>query len=140
MKSPGCATPIRCCWRAEPPPSGLWGQDDLAERAAIEVIQRLRQLVEAVYLIDHRLQVDGLHGAHQIFQHAATAGFGIAWLPCWLVREQLLSGTWVRLLRDRPGTAFEAHAVWPQAPHLRLAVDTLVSKLPASLALVEKAL
>jgi len=34
--------------------------------------------------------------------------------------------------------------VWPHTPHLplkvRLAVDTLVSKLPASLALVEKVL
>ncbi len=89
---------------------------------------------------NNRLQMDDL----QAIADAATAGFGIAWLPCWLVREQLLSGALVRLLRDRPGAAFEAHAVWPHTPHLplkvRLAVDTLVSKLPASLALVEKAL
>ena len=89
---------------------------------------------------NNRLQMDDL----QAIADAATAGFGIAWLPCWLVREQLLSGALVRLLRDRPGAAFDAHAVWPHTPHLplkvRLAVDTLVSKLPASLALVEKAL
>ncbi len=29
----------------------------------------------------------------QAIADAATAGFGIA-LPCWLVREQLLSGRW----------------------------------------------
>ncbi|MCR2721447.1 LysR substrate-binding domain-containing protein, partial [Salmonella enterica] len=58
---------------------------------------------------NNRLQMDDL----QAIADAATAGFGIAWLPCWLVREQLLSGALVRLLRDRPGAAFEAHAVWP---------------------------
>ncbi len=70
MKSPGCATPTRSCSRAEP---RLRGQDDLAERSAIEVIQRLRQLIETVDPVDHRLQVDGVHGAHQIFQRAAVA-------------------------------------------------------------------
>lgn len=37
------------------------------------MIQRLRQLIETVDLVDHRLQVDGVHGAHQIFQRAAVA-------------------------------------------------------------------
>ncbi|MCS4267215.1 LysR family transcriptional regulator [Serratia sp. BIGb0163] len=87
-----------------------------------------------------RLQMDDL----QAMADATVAGFGIAWLPCWLVREALLKGELVRLMRDRPGMSFEAHAVWPQTPHLplkvRLAVDTLVSKLPPSLAQVEKAL
>lgn len=87
-----------------------------------------------------RLQMDDL----QAIADAAAAGFGIAWLPCWLVRDRLLKGELVRLMRDRPGASFEAHAVWPQTPHLplkvRLAVDMLVSKLPPSLALVEKAL
>ncbi|MGQ8819305.1 LysR substrate-binding domain-containing protein [Serratia sp. NA_13] len=87
-----------------------------------------------------RLQMDDL----QAMADATVAGFGISWLPCWLVRESLLKGELVRLMRDRPGMSFEAHAVWLQTPHLplkvRLAVDTLVSKLPPSLALVEKAL
>ncbi|CAI1122852.1 D-malate degradation protein R [Serratia proteamaculans] len=91
-----------------------------------------------------RLQMDDL----QVMADATVAGFGISWLPCWLpcwlVRESLLKGELVRLMRDRPGMSFEAHAVWPQTPHLplkvRLAVDTLVSKLPPSLAQVEKAL
>ena len=82
--------------------------------------------------------------ALQAMADATVAGFGISWLPCWLVRESLLKGELVRLMSERPGMSFEAHAVWPQTPHLslkvRLAVDTLVSKLPPSLALVEKAL
>ncbi|HFJ8954179.1 TPA: LysR substrate-binding domain-containing protein [Serratia liquefaciens] len=86
------------------------------------------------------LQMDDL----QAIADATVAGFGIAWLPCWLVREALLKGELVRLMRNRPGMSFDVHAVWPQTPHLplkvRLAVDTLVSKLPPSLALVEKAL
>lgn len=86
------------------------------------------------------LQMDDL----QAIADATVAGFGIAWLPCWLVRESLLKGELVRLMRNRPGMSFDVHAVWPQTPHLplkvRLAVDTLVSKLPPSLALVEKAL
>jgi DNA-binding transcriptional LysR family regulator len=87
-----------------------------------------------------RLQMDDL----QAMADATVAGFGISWLPCWLVRESLLKGELVRLMSERPGMSFEAHAVWPRTPHLslkvRLAVDTLVSKLPPSLALVEKAL
>ncbi|MGJ3436788.1 LysR substrate-binding domain-containing protein [Serratia sp. Je.1.23.a] len=86
------------------------------------------------------LQMDDL----QAIADATVAGFGIAWLPCWLVRESLLEGELVRLMRNRPGMSFDVHAVWPQTPHLplkvRLAVDTLVSKLPPRLALVEKAL
>lgn len=86
------------------------------------------------------LQMDDL----QAIADATVAGFGIAWLPCWLVRESLLKGELVRLMRNRPGMSFDVHAVWPQTPHLplkvRLAVDTLVSKLPPRLALVEKAL
>ena len=86
------------------------------------------------------LQMDDL----QAIADATVAGFGIAWLPCWLVREALLKGELVRLMRNRPGMSFDVHAVWPQTPHLplkvRLAVDTLVSKLPPRLALVEKAL
>ncbi|WP_199635765.1 LysR family transcriptional regulator [Serratia sp. PAMC26656] len=84
-----------------------------------------------------RLQMDDL----QAIADAAVAGFGIAWLPCWLVRGQLIKGELVRIMRDRPGLFFDAHAVWPQTPHLplkvRLAVDRLASKLPANMELIE---
>lgn len=70
----------------------------------------------------------------QAIADAAVAGFSIAWLPCWLVRQQLIKGELVRVMRDLPGLFLDAHAVWPQTPHLplkvRLAVDRLASKCP----------
>ncbi|EFE96545.1 LysR family transcriptional regulator [Serratia odorifera] len=84
-----------------------------------------------------RLVMDDL----QALADATMAGFGIGWLPCWLVRDQLLSGELVRVLQQYPGAEFNAHALWPHTPHLplkvRLAVDALANKLPASMALIE---
>ncbi|OMQ23765.1 LysR family transcriptional regulator [Serratia oryzae] len=78
-----------------------------------------------------RLLMDDL----QAIADAAEAGFGIAWLPCWLIRESLLKGALLRVLSEVPGVDFNVHAVWPQTPHLplkvRLAVDALVGQLPA---------
>jgi DNA-binding transcriptional LysR family regulator len=77
-----------------------------------------------------RLRFDDL----EAIADAAIAGMGLAWLPCWLIRERVLSGALVRVLDDRPGLVFDIHAVWPQTPHLplrvRLAVDTLAQALP----------
>ncbi len=82
-----------------------------------------------------RLLMDDL----QAIADAATAGFGIAWLPCWLIRDALLAGRLVQVLGTVPGEDFEVHAVWPLTPHLplkvRLAVDALVSQLPGRMAL-----
>lgn len=70
----------------------------------------------------------------QAIADAAVAGFGIAWLPCWLIRESLLKEELRRVLSEVPGVDFNVHAVWQQTPHLplkvRLAVDALVSQLP----------
>jgi len=66
---------------------------------------------------------------------AAAAGMGLAWLPCWLIADQVRAGTLVRVLEDVPGTGFDSHALWPQAPHmparLRLVIDVLAARLPA---------
>lgn len=82
-----------------------------------------------------RLLMDDL----QAVADAAVAGFGIAWLPCWLIREPLMQGQLQRVLGAVPGEAFEMHAVWPLTPHLplkvRLAVDALVSQLPVRMTL-----
>ena len=79
-----------------------------------------------------RLRLDDL-GA---IADAVAAGFGLAWLPCWLIRDRVRSGELVRVLDDRPGLIFECHAVWPQAPHLplrvRLAIDALAAELPGA--------
>jgi DNA-binding transcriptional LysR family regulator len=77
-----------------------------------------------------RLRFDDL----EAIADAAVAGMGLAWLPCWLIRERVLSGALVRVLDDRPGLVFDTHALWPQTPHLplrlRLAIDTLAQALP----------
>jgi DNA-binding transcriptional LysR family regulator len=82
-----------------------------------------------------RLLMDDL----QAIADAAVAGFGIAWLPCWLIRDALLEGRLQQVLGEVPGKDFEVHAVWPLTPHLplkvRLAVDALVSHLAARMAL-----
>ncbi|CAI0849939.1 LysR family transcriptional regulator [Serratia fonticola] len=82
-----------------------------------------------------RLLMDDL----QAIADAAVAGFGIAWLPCWLIRDALLEGRLQQVLGEVPGKDFEVHAVWPLTPHLplkvRLAVDALVSHLPTRMAL-----
>jgi DNA-binding transcriptional LysR family regulator len=77
-----------------------------------------------------RLRFDDL----EAIADATVAGMGLAWLPCWLIRERVLSGALVRVLDDRPGLVFDTHALWPQTPHLplrlRLAIDTLAQALP----------
>ncbi len=65
---------------------------------------------------------------------AAAAGVGLAWLPCWLVRDRVASGELRRVLTDVPAIAFDVNAVWVQSPAMqpkvRLAIDTLAAKLP----------
>lgn len=77
-----------------------------------------------------RLRLDDLAA----IADAAAAGFGLAWLPCWLVRERVEKGELVRVLTDRPGLIFKAHAVWPRTQHvlpkLRVVIDKLAAGLP----------
>lgn len=65
---------------------------------------------------------------------AATAGMGLAWLPNWLIRNQLEAGTLVQLFADQPELLYDVYAVWLRTPQLplkvRLAVDALVAELP----------
>lgn len=67
----------------------------------------------------------------------AAAGFGLAWLPCWLIRDRVAAGALVQVLTDFPATVFESHAVWPKTTHLplrvRLAIDALADGLPAAM-------
>lgn len=79
-----------------------------------------------------RLRFDDLEAVAD----AAIAGYGLAWLPCWLIRERVRSGELVPLLADQPRTVLESHVLWPQTPHLplrvRLAIDALAAELPAA--------
>lgn len=78
-----------------------------------------------------RLRFDDL----EMVADAAVAGMGITWLPYWLVRDRIRAGELVTVLDDLPGVEMDCHAVWPEMHHLplrlRLAIDTLVAKLPA---------
>jgi len=77
-----------------------------------------------------RLRLDDLDA----IADAATTGMGLAWLPCWLVRDRVRAGALVRLLPDQPGFLYDAYALWLPTPHLplkvRLAVDALAAALP----------
>lgn len=66
---------------------------------------------------------------------AAAAGYGLAWLPYWLVRDRVRSGELKPVLADHPPYISDIHAVWPETPHLpmrvRVAIDALVAGVPA---------
>lgn len=77
-----------------------------------------------------RLRFDDL----EVIADYAVAGLGLAWLPRWVVRDQLRSGALVEILADLPRLHFDIHVVWPQTPHLplktRAAIDLLAARLP----------
>jgi DNA-binding transcriptional LysR family regulator len=79
-----------------------------------------------------RLRFDDL----EAMADAAAAGLGLAWAPCWLIRDRVRAGELVRVLDDIPGLVFDIHAIWPQTPHLplrvRLAIDALAAELPGA--------
>ncbi|RDL50556.1 HTH-type transcriptional regulator DmlR [Ensifer sp. M14] len=78
-----------------------------------------------------RLRLDDLTS----IADAAADGFGIAWLPCWLVGNRIASGSLVQILADVPALSYDTYVVWPKTqympPKLRLLIDTLAARLPA---------
>jgi DNA-binding transcriptional LysR family regulator len=80
----------------------------------------------------NRLRFDDL-GA---IADAAIDGLGIAWLPCWLIRDAVRTGKLVPLMADQPAQVFESYALWLDTPHLpirlRLAIDALAAELPGN--------
>jgi DNA-binding transcriptional LysR family regulator len=65
---------------------------------------------------------------------AAADGFGLTWLPSWLVQKRLACGDLVRVLPKMAPYVSDVWAVWPEGPHLptraRAAIDALVQELP----------
>jgi DNA-binding transcriptional LysR family regulator len=80
----------------------------------------------------NRLRFDDLAA----ISDAAAEGLGLAWLPCWLVRDRVHAGKLVPVLTDQPRLVIETHALWPETPHLpvrvRLAIDALAADLPGN--------
>ncbi|PKU24042.1 LysR family transcriptional regulator [Telmatospirillum siberiense] len=75
----------------------------------------------------------------EVIADASVAGMGIAYLPFWLIRERIRSGSLVTLFDDLPAALLDCYAVWPEAQNLplrlRLAIDALAAELPKSIAL-----
>lgn len=67
---------------------------------------------------------------------AAAAGMGLAWLPRWLVRDQIQAGALVPVLADEPGLAYDNYALWLQTSYLPLNVRSAVDALAAALSKV----
>lgn len=78
----------------------------------------------------NRLRLDDL----ATIADAAAAGMGLAWLPSWLIRDQLKAGTLVQLLPDQTELLYDVYVVWLRTPRLplkaRIAIDALVTGLP----------
>ncbi len=78
----------------------------------------------------NRLRFDDL----EAIADAAAAGMGIAWLPCWLIRDRVHSGALVRILANQPSLVLDSYALWLQTPYmplrLRITIDALVAELP----------
>jgi DNA-binding transcriptional LysR family regulator len=78
----------------------------------------------------HRFRFDDLAAIAE----AVAAGAGIGWLPSWLVREALISGTLIRLLPEEPGYPYDVFALWlptsKMPSKLRAAIDILALELP----------
>jgi len=71
----------------------------------------------------------------QAIADAAVAGFGLAWLPCWLVARHLRAGALELVLDGRHMLPAPIHAVWPRTRHLplktRVAIDALAAEVAA---------
>ncbi|MFM0168395.1 LysR substrate-binding domain-containing protein [Paraburkholderia sediminicola] len=66
---------------------------------------------------------------------AALAGFGLAWLPSWLLARYAQTGELVTVMENCFRPAQEIHLVWPKSRYLalktRCAIDALVAEIPA---------
>ena len=73
----------------------------------------------------------------QAIAAATVAGYGIAWMPCWLLSSHVKRGELTHILPEHRADSWEIHAVWPQTKRmrrkLRVAIDALVAKTPALL-------
>jgi DNA-binding transcriptional LysR family regulator len=66
---------------------------------------------------------------------AAIAGFGLAWLPSWLLARYVATGQLVSVMENCFRPSQEIHVVWPKSRYLalktRCAIDALVAEIPA---------
>jgi DNA-binding transcriptional LysR family regulator len=69
----------------------------------------------------------------QAIKNTVLSHQGVAWLPDWLIREELHDGSLVQVLTEFSSADFPIHIVWPSLPYTplktRLAIDHLVKYL-----------
>jgi DNA-binding transcriptional LysR family regulator len=125
-----CASPSYLGSHGEP-----WAIEDLGRHSAIIYRRSGRVRPWLFPQIDQspmeimpvgRLRLDDLDA----IADAATAGMGLAWLPFWLVRDRIQTGSLVQLLQGQPEFPYDVHAVWLQTPHLPLKVALPLMRLP----------
>jgi DNA-binding transcriptional LysR family regulator len=84
----------------------------------------------AEFIPSTRLRLDDLDA----IADAAVAGLGLAWLPCWLIRERVQADALSILLPDVPSHYYDCYALWLQTPYLglkvRVGIDALAVALP----------
>lgn len=65
---------------------------------------------------------------------AVVGGFGLTWLPYWLVQKRVDSGELVQVMPNLRPSPSDVWAVWPEGPHVptrvRVAIDALAKFLP----------
>lgn len=116
----------------------------LARMGAPKVLEDLRKHVAIAYSVMGvalRWEPKGYEPASQISMDdiqaiaaAAVAGYGLAWLPGWLLDRYVRSGQLQRVLPEYRVQGYDIHAVWPQSRQLRckvrVAIDALVRDIP----------
>lgn len=84
--------------------------------------------------VDPQLSFDDMQG----ILDAAIAGFGLAWLPSWLLARYVATGQLVAVMENCFRPTQEIHVVWPKSRYLalktRCAIDALVAEIPAMVA------
>ncbi|NLS00273.1 LysR family transcriptional regulator [Rhizobium sp. P38BS-XIX] len=82
------------------------------------------------YFPQTRLRLDDL----EVMADVAASGMGLAWLPCWLVRDYVAAGTLTQPMKNVSSRAVNVYAVWPQVPQvslkMRAVIDLLAARLP----------
>lgn len=70
----------------------------------------------------------------QAIAAAAIDGYGLAWLPCWLLTRFAQSGALVPVLDRYRARSQEIYALWPKERHMRaktrVAIDALKARIP----------
>ncbi|VEJ53282.1 D-malate degradation protein R [Pragia fontium] len=121
-------------------------KDDLSEHHAVAyihsgILQKWQFIDEAGILQEIRPKAKIMMDDMQAVADAAMRGAGIAWLPYWLVREQIAQGKLKQVMKNTSGVNFPISVVWPYTQRLplkvRVAVDKLLAELPEKLVLIE---